>query len=60
MIAGVIIGAIIIIFGLSSLLSNVFRWNIEVWNALWPLLIIVIGILIVSGAVYRMSRRSSK
>ena len=59
-IAGVIFGAIIIIVGLSSLLSNVFKWNIEVWNSLWPLLIIVIGVLIVAGAIYGMSRKSSK
>ena len=56
-IAAVIIGAIIIIAGLSSLVSNVFHWDIEVWNSVWPMLVIVIGILIIAGAVYGMSRR---
>ena len=56
-IAAVIIGAIIIIVGLSSLLSNVFHWNFEVWSSVWPMLVIVIGILIIAGAVYGMSRR---
>ncbi len=56
-IAAVIIGAIIVIVGVSSLLSNVFHWTVDIWNSVWPLLIIVIGILIVAGAVYGLSRR---
>ena len=54
---GVIVGAIIIIVGLSSLLSNVFKLNIEVWNAFWPLLVIVVGLLILAGAIYGLRRR---
>ena len=59
-IVGVIIGAIIIIVGVSTLLSNVFGWNVEVWNTFWPLLIIVIGILILAGAIYGVTRRPQK
>jgi len=46
-IAGLVIGIIIILAGLSSLL------HIEVW----PFIIIIFGILIVLGALYRYSRR---
>ncbi len=53
----VLIGAIIIIVGLSSLLSNVFKWNIELWGAIWPLFIIIVGALIIAGAAYGLSRR---
>ena len=56
-IVAVIIGAIIIIAGISSLLSSVFNWKIEILNSVWPLFVIVIGILIIAGAVYGMSRR---
>ncbi len=57
-IAGVIIGAIIIIAGVSSLLSNVLHWNVEIWNSVWPMLIIVVGALIIAGAVYGLSRKN--
>jgi len=57
-IAGVVIGAIIIIAGISSLLSNVLHLNIEVWNSIWPSLIILVGILIIAGAVYGLSRKN--
>ena len=51
-IVGLIIGAIILLLGLSLLLG------IEIWNYLWALMIIVIGVLIVVGAIYSLSRRS--
>jgi len=51
-IVGLIIGAIIILLGVSFVLE------IEIWNYLWALIIIVVGILIVAGAVYSLSRRS--
>jgi len=46
-IVGLVIGIIIILVGLSSLLDIEF----------WPFIIIIFGILIVLGAVYRYSRR---
>jgi len=46
-IAGLVIGIIIILVGLSSLL------HIDIW----PLIIIIFGILIVAGALYGYSRR---
>ncbi|MDH5419600.1 MAG: zinc ribbon domain-containing protein [Candidatus Bathyarchaeota archaeon] len=51
-IVGLIIGAIIILLGLSLVLG------IEIWNYLWAFIIIVIGLLIVAGAIYSFSRRS--
>lgn len=51
-IVGLIIGTIIILLGVSFVLE------IEIWNYLWALIIIVVGILIVAGTVYSLSRRS--
>lgn len=48
-IIGLFIGFMIIIFGLGSL----FGWRID----LGPLVMIVIGVLIVAGAIYGLSRR---
>jgi uncharacterized membrane protein YvbJ len=50
-IVGLIIGMIIILVGVSSLLK------IELWDYLWALLIVVVGILIVAGALYSYTRR---
>ena len=50
-IAGLIIGMIIILVGVSSLL------NIELGDYLWALLIVVVGILMVAGALYSYTRR---
>jgi uncharacterized membrane protein YvbJ len=51
-IVGLIIGTIIILLGVSLVLE------IEIWNYLWALIIIVIGILIVTGTIYSLSRKS--
>jgi len=51
-IVGLIIGVIIILLGVSFVLE------IDIWNYLWALIIVVVGILIVAGAVYSLSRRS--
>jgi uncharacterized membrane protein YvbJ len=50
-IAGLIIGMIIILVGVSSLLE------IELGDYLWALLIVVVGILMVAGALYSYTRR---
>jgi len=50
-IAGVIFGIIIIIFGLSWLMG------FEFWKIFWPLIVIVIGILVLAGALYGLRRR---
>jgi len=51
-IVGLIIGTIIILLGVSFVLE------IEIWNYLWALIIIVVGILIVAGTIFSLSRRS--
>ena len=50
-IVGLIIGIIIIIAGLSWLAG------IDIERYVWPLVVVVLGILIVVGALYRYSRR---
>jgi amino acid transporter len=56
-IAGIVIGVIILLWGVSMLLqqTGVIPEGINFWY----LIIIVIGILMVAGAVYRMSRSRS-
>jgi hypothetical protein len=49
---GLFIGAIIILWGLTQL----FGWNIEIW--IW--VIIVIGILMIAGAIYGLTRKRSR
>ena len=49
-IAGIIFGFIIVIIGL-AILSG-----LSIWNYLWPLLIVILGILIIAGALYGMGR----
>jgi len=51
-IVGLIIGIIIILVGLSQLPG------IDFGEYIWPLIIIVFGILLVAGAIYGYSRRS--
>jgi len=49
---GLIIGVIIVLWGLSSLL------DINFGTYLWPFIIIIFGTLIVAGALYKYTRRS--
>jgi len=51
-IAGIIFGAIIIIFGLATILGiqNVWQW-------IWPFIVIVVGLLIIIGAIIGLRRR---
>jgi len=56
-IVGLIIGIIIIFVGLSSL-PGILPPGIKLWDYIWPLIIIVFGILLVTGALYKYSRRS--
>jgi hypothetical protein len=46
---GLFIGAIIILWGL----SNLFSWDIDIWT----FAIIAIGLLIVVGAIYSLTRK---
>lgn len=48
-IAGLVIGLIIVLWGVTSVLDITFEW--------WPLIIIIFGTLMVAGALYTMNRR---
>lgn len=50
-IAGIIIGLIIILAGLSWLLG------FELWKIFWPLIVIILGISILAGSLYGLRRR---
>lgn len=47
-----IIGVILILAGLSSI------FGFQFWQYLWPALIIVLGLLIIAGAIYRARRKN--
>ena len=49
MIVGIVFGVIIILVGLNMFLKATYNVNIE----LWPLILVIVGILIVAGALYR-------
>lgn len=51
-IVALIIGIIIILWGVSSIA------DIDFGDYFWPFIIIIFGILIVAGALYRYNRRS--
>ena len=46
-----LIGAFLILLGLSTLLEDMFWW--AGWDTLWPVFIIAIGVMIVSNAYSR-------
>lgn len=47
----IIIGVILILVGLSSV------YGFHLWTYLWPALIVIIGILIIAGAIYSTRNR---
>jgi len=55
MIVGVIFGTIILLVGL-ALFLQASGYIIDLWSYIWPLIIIIFGILIVLGAIYGRRR----
>jgi len=53
MIVGIVIGLIIIIFGLGFFLQSVYGIS---FPDLWPLIIVIFGVLILLGAIYGRRR----
>ena len=49
-IVGLIIGAIIVLFGLAIVTG------IQIWDYLWAVIVIVIGLLFIAGALYRINQ----
>lgn len=54
---GIIFGIIILIFGVAWVISTTIGIEIDVWKYIGPFLVIIIGILIIAGVSYRLSRR---
>ncbi len=52
-IVGIVIGIIIVLAGLSFFLQATYNISIT----FWPIIIVIIGILIVAGAIYRSRHR---
>jgi hypothetical protein len=55
-IVGLVIGIIIILVGLSQV-PGILPSEINLWDYIWPLVIIIFGILLIAGALYSYSRR---
>jgi hypothetical protein len=56
MIVGIVIGVIIILAGLGLFLQTTYGISID----FWPFIIIIFGVLIVLGALYRQRRHSER
>ncbi len=52
-IVGIVIGLLIILFGVSWILSRYYNISIEIW----PIAVIIFGILIIAGVLYGLRRR---
>jgi hypothetical protein len=50
-IAGIIVGIIILILGVAVLA------NVNIWSYVGPIAVIIVGIVIITGVVYRVIRR---
>jgi len=53
----ILMGLAVIVIGVAYLLGQYYGWSIDVWKSLGPSILIVIGILIVVGALYRARER---
>jgi len=54
-IVSIVIGAIIILLGLSIFIQSTYGVNIDIW----PFILVIFGVLLVVGALYRRRRYSS-
>ncbi len=50
-IVGVVFGIFIVLIGISIFLG------LDIGNMIWPMAIVILGILIIAGAIYGLSRR---
>ncbi len=55
MVFTIVFGLVIVMVGLLFILNDIFDLQIDVWESLWPIFIIIVGILIIIGAT--MGRR---
>ena len=54
MVFAIVIGAIIILLGLSIFINSTYNMNIDIW----PFILVIFGILLVVGALFRRRRYS--
>jgi uncharacterized membrane protein YvbJ len=47
----VIAGVVLILIGISSI------YGFDIWNVFWPVLLVILGILILAGAIYSTRKR---
>lgn len=53
----ILIGVVIVFVGMLYVLSEFFDFTIDIWSSLWPLIIIIVGILIIAGGLYQSRRK---
>ena len=53
---GIIIGIFIILWGLSMVSEEYFGFSIDVWDNFWWIIIIVIGLFMVIGSIFKLAR----
>jgi hypothetical protein len=53
MIFTIIFGVIILSVGVILVLNEVLGFDLEIWSLIWPIFIILVGILILAGVLYR-------
>jgi hypothetical protein len=51
MIVGILFGILLILFGVSA------YYGIDLWRYIWPIIIVIVGILIIAGAISNYARR---
>ena len=56
LIVGIVIGVIILLWGFSEVLRQVYP-NVNYSGWVWAFVPVIIGILIILGAIYKMQRR---
>jgi uncharacterized membrane protein YvbJ len=54
-IASILVGGIIILVGL-GLFLQASGYNFNLWSFIWPFFLIIIGLLILAGAIYQRQR----
>ncbi len=52
----IIFGVLIIFAGLMLVLRDAFDWSIDVWGSLWAIFIVIVGLLIIAGALSHSRR----
>jgi uncharacterized membrane protein YvbJ len=56
-IVGIIFGIIILIFGITWILSLTLNISIDAWRFIGPALVIVVAVLIIAGTIYQQRHR---